>query len=107
MKTLCYSVRVESFIKISDKAYKAYGFDGSEAIIPASQVFGQDYEVIKSEAWWISAWILQKKDLQYSTKKSAWFDEQRHKLPSYEVKHHTPSKVDAVDNNIVESLKKD
>ena len=69
MKTLCYSVRLESLVKISDKAYKATSFDGTTDIIPASQVFGQDYEVMKCEAYWISAWILGKKNIQYSPKK--------------------------------------
>ena len=43
---------------ISPKAYKAVSFDGSSDIIPASQVFGQDHDVSKSDAYWISAWIL-------------------------------------------------
>lgn len=68
-----YSVRLESLIDISDKAYKAIAFDGSEAIIPKSQVYGPDLEVEKSEAFWISAWILEQKELQYSTKKVRWF----------------------------------
>ena len=59
MKSIkCYSVRLESLVRISDKAYKATSYDGSSDIIPASQVFGRDYEVSKSEAWWFSAWIL-------------------------------------------------
>ena len=74
MKTKCYSVRLKSLDLISDKAYKAVAFDGSSDIIPASQVFCPDLEVGKSDAWWISAWILEKKSIQYSTKKSAWFD---------------------------------
>jgi hypothetical protein len=53
---------------------KAVAFDGSEAIVPRSQVFQQDYSVTKSEAYWISAWILKQKQLQYSTKKQATFD---------------------------------
>ena len=57
MKTLCYSVRLESLTRISDKAYKAVAFDGSSDVIPASQVFGQDWDVQKSDAYWISAWI--------------------------------------------------
>lgn len=73
-KVKCYSVRLESLISISDKAYKATAFDGSTAIIPKSQVFGQDYEVQKSDAYWISAWILEQKSLQYSHKKASWFD---------------------------------
>jgi len=76
MKTKCYSVRLESLVSISDRAYKATAFDGSEAIIPKSMVFGQDYEVQKSYAVWIAAFILEKEDcnLQYSDKKVKWFN---------------------------------
>ena len=59
MKTKCYSVRLQSLVSMSDKAYKATSFDGSEAILPKSQVFGVDYDVQKSEAYWISSWILE------------------------------------------------
>lgn len=72
-KVKCYSVRLESLTEISEKAYKAVAFDGSTAIIPKSQVFGKDYEVQKSDAYWISEWILQQKSLQYSRKKVQWF----------------------------------
>lgn len=72
-KTKCYSVRLESLSSISEKAYKATAFDGSTAIIPKSQVFGQDFEVQKSDAYWISSWILEQKELQYSDKKVRWF----------------------------------
>ena len=37
MKTLCYSVRLESLVRISDKAFRATAFDGSTDIIPDSQ----------------------------------------------------------------------
>jgi len=73
-------------------AYKARSFDGREDIIPASQVFGGDFEVSKSDAYWISAWILEKKNIQFSDKKVAWFDENGRKLPDIEVKHHVPEK---------------
>ena len=105
MKTKCYSVRLESMRMISEKAYKATAFDGSSDIIPASQVFGKDYEVQKSEAWWISAWILEKKNLQYSCKKVAWFDENGNKMPKFTREEHTPEKVSAVESNEVEELK--
>lgn len=48
MKTKCYSVRLKSLIRISDKAYKAESFDGSTDIIPASQIFGIDSDVKKA-----------------------------------------------------------
>ena len=93
MKTLCYSVRLDSLTSISPKAYKATAFDGSEAVLPKSQVFGQDYDVSKSDAYWIAAWILEKKDLQYSEKKKAWFDSDTGIMkPHIEVYHHIPEK---------------
>lgn len=106
MKTLCYSVRLDSLVRISDKAFKATAYDGSTAIIPASQVMGEDYEVNKSDAYWISAWILERKNLQFSRKKSAWFDGIGKRLPDYTVEHHTPEYIKAKDNNIINELKK-
>jgi len=73
----------------------AIAFDGSEALIPNSQIFGQDYSVSKSEAYWISAWILEKKELQYSKKKEAWFDSETLKeLPNYVITKKTPTKIE-------------
>lgn len=74
MKTKVLSVRLQSLVRISDWAYKASSFDGSEDILPASQVFGRDYDVQKSDAYWIAAWILEKKNLQYSDKKIGWYN---------------------------------
>lgn len=107
MKVKCYSVRLKSMTSISPACYKAKGFDGSEALIPASQVYGQDYDVSKSEAWWISAWILEKKSLQYSSKKEAWFDSDSGKmLPTFTITHHTPTPVAPVSSNAIPELKK-
>ena len=106
MRTLCYSVRLESLVRISDKAFKATAFDGSTDIIPASQVMGRDYDVQKSDAWWISAWILEKKNIQYSGKKQAWFDENGHQLPTYTIERHTPEKIAAKESNIISELQR-
>jgi hypothetical protein len=106
MKTLCYSVRLESLVKISDKAFRATAFDGSTDIIPASQVMGRDYDIQKSDAWWISAWILEKKSIQYSGKKQAWFDENGHQLPTYTIERHTPEKREAKESNVINELKR-
>lgn len=110
MKTLCYSVRLESLVRISDKAFKAVCFDGSSDIIPASQVFGRDFEVQKSDAYWISAWILEKKKLTYSTKKKSYFyyDEKTKEIKTDEIIiiKHRPEIIEAKDNNIIQSLKK-
>lgn len=105
MKVKCYSVRLESLVSISDKAFKAVAFDGSEAIIPKSQVFGDDYDVSKSEAYWISAWILEKKELQYSGKKEAWFDTDTGRmLPIITYKKHIPRKLEKSNAEPDESL---
>ena len=107
MKVLCYSVRLSSLTRISDKCMCATAFNGSEALIPTSQIFGQDYSVSKSEAYWISEWILQQKSLQYSGKKEAWFDSVTRKMmPTYTIEKHTPERVLPVENNTIEELKK-
>ena len=103
MRIKCHSVRLESLVRISDKAFKATAFDGSAAIIPESMIFGQDYDVQKSDAYWISAWILEKKNIQYSTKKEAWFDtDTGSMLPTYHIEKHFPV---IIENKIVEPLK--
>lgn len=108
MRIKCYSVRLASLERISPLAYKAVAFDGSSAIIPISQVFGEDYEVSKSDAYWISAWILEKKSLQYSRKKSATFDkETRRRLPDIIIEKHHPDHVQPVKDNIIPDLRAD
>jgi hypothetical protein len=95
-KTLCYSVRLESLRSIPDKAYLAKCFDGSEAIIPKSQVFGPDLDVQKSEAYWIAAWILEKKDLQYSSKKQGWYNPDTHRMEGSihtVIERHIPDQI--------------
>lgn len=94
MRVKCYSVKFQSLVSISDKAVKIISFDGSEDIFPKSQIFGQDWDVQKSDAYWIAAWILEKKDIQYSSKKEAWFNKETGKrLPSYTVKKHIPENI--------------
>ena len=99
MKTKCFSVRLQSLVSISDRAYKATAFDGSTAILPKSQVFGMDYDVQKSAAYWIAAWILEQKDLQYSDKKIGWYDPNKGRVNPHvyiEVIHHKPSKIEPI-----------
>ena len=108
MRVKCYSVRLASLEIIYPLAYKAVAFDGSSDIIPSSQVFGIDDDVIKSDAWWISAWILEKKNLQYSRKKSATFDKDtRRRLPEIIVEKHHPDHVQPVADNIIPDLRAD
>ena len=108
MRVKCYSVRLASLEPISPLAYKAVAFDGSSDIIPASQIFGQDYEVAKSDAYWVSAWILEKKSLQYSRKKSATFDKDtRRRIPEIIIEKHHPDRVQPVADNIIPDLRAD
>jgi hypothetical protein len=107
MKVHCYSVRLSSLTRISDKCMLATAFDGSEALIPNSQIFGQDYSVIKSEAHWISAWILDKNELQYSHKKAAWFDsESRKEVPHFVIIKKTPCKIEFTDVQPIKELER-
>lgn len=96
MKDLCYSVRLQSLTPSrSGKAFLAEDFNGNSDWIPSQFVYEQDWDVTKSEAWWISAWILDKKNITYKGKKEAWFHRKtRRRLPTYEFTKHTPKKVE-------------
>lgn len=104
MKVKCYSVRLASLDAISDKACKAVAFDGSEAVIPVSQIYGQDFQSVKSEAWWISAWILDKVELQHSTKKVAYFDKDTKEKLDIIIQKHMPTKANPVADNTIKEL---
>lgn len=97
-KDKCYSVRLQSMTKISDKCYKAEAFNGSSAFIPAQFVYGMDTDrtSMKSDSWWISAWILEQKDLQYSSKKVAYFwKDSRKRVSEVEVEVIEPAPIEA------------
>lgn len=98
----CYSVKLQSLYSISEKCYKAVAFDGSEDLIPKSQVFGQDYSVNKSDAYWISEWILSKKSIQYSQKKWTIFTKEGKNIGQKIIKHHKPKEVKPIKNEIDE-----
>ncbi len=94
MKILCYSVRYADLRVLSPKAVLLKSFDGSEAVIPRSQIFGEDFSSSKSEAVWVSAWILERKGIQYSAKRAAWFDPETRKMyPDVQVIRHKAAKV--------------
>jgi len=106
MKTKCFSVRLQSLVSISDRAYKATDFNGNSDIIPKSQVFGQDWDVMKSEAYWIAAWLLERKNITYTGKKEAWFNENGDMLPTITVTHHKPKKIKVIEVKTIKRLKK-
>jgi len=100
----CISVRLDSFYSISSKCYKARAFDGSEALIPASQFYGQDLDVSKSGAFWITEWILSKVDLQHSSKKWSIFSKDGKNIGQIEFKHHKPKKLNPLEITYDETL---
>jgi hypothetical protein len=107
MKTKCYSVKLQSFYQISDKCYKALDFNGNEDLIPASQYFGPDYEHTKSDAYWISAWILEKKNITYSEKKAAWHDSETGRMrPHIDIiiEKHIPERKEPIKTEADASL---
>lgn len=91
--TKCYSVRLKEFVQISPKCYKAISYDGTTDLIPKSQYFGRDYDVSKSKSYWISAWILERKKIQYSTKKWTNFSKNGKNIGQIEFTHHKPKKL--------------
>ena len=93
----CYSVRLSSFERISNKCFKAIDFNGNESLIPSSQFLGIDEDVKKSEAYWISSWILTKKNIVYSNKKWVYFSKEGKNLGRIEFKHHKPKKLNVSD----------
>ena len=67
-----YSVKLKRFdLTASGKAYKAEDFNGNECFIPFSQVSGIDYSE-STLSYWISEWILEKKNITYSKKKCSF-----------------------------------
>lgn len=89
----CFSIRLKSLVSTSNKCYKVCDFQGNEDFIPKSQFYGKDYDVTKSDAYWISAWILEKKNIEYSTKKWTMFSEKGKNIGRVEFKHHIPKKI--------------
>ena len=98
-KIMAYSVRCAEVIDISDRAVLVKSFNGAKDVIPRSQIFGYDYSVQKCDAIWIAAWILEKKSIQYSKKKVAFFGEDGQLIPYIKVTKHVPEKKKAQKTN--------
>jgi hypothetical protein len=109
MKVRCYSVRLKSLTDISLKCLKGEDWQGNTALIPKSQFYGQDYNVIKSDAYWVSAWLVEKEDfgLMVSMKKQATFDSVTGKeVPTWTIEKHEPIKIEPLENNTIKELKR-
>lgn len=106
-KVKCISVRLLSLESISDKAYKATDFNGNSDVLPKSQVFGQDFEVQNSDAYWVAEWILQTKKLTYGSKFSYFdkFQADGYSGGQIEAKVHVPESKEPVTAEIPSELK--
>lgn len=110
-KTKCYSVRLKDVTQITPKCHKATDWQGNTYLIPDSQYFGRDYDVVKSDAFWIACWILHKEDcsLQVSRKKTGWYNPRNGTVePQIEIiiTHHIPKTIEPKENNTIKRLKK-
>lgn len=108
-KTKVYSVKVKEVVSVSDRAVRLVGFDGKDDIFPTSCIFGEDYDREKTPSLWVAAWILEKKQLQYSTKKAGWFNPATNMVEptiSVTVEKHVPAKIEPVKNTTHAELTK-
>ena len=64
-----YRVKYARLVEISPKAVKVECFDGSEDILPISQIREDGYH----DAILVPAWLAEKKNIQYATQK-IWLD---------------------------------
>ena len=110
--TVCYSVRVKTLRSISDKAVLIETFDGAKDVFPKSQIYGVDRESRKSDAYWISEWILRQKSIQWSEKKMRLVSKEDSGNLDLSPKFvgiaimHTPEYIAPVKDNNIEALKR-
>lgn len=103
--TLCFKVRYEGLKRLSDKAVLIYSHNGASDIIPVSQIYWDD---VDSGIMYVSAWILEKKSIQYTKKGALWFTAYGCAVsatPEYKSIRHTPERVLPVESNEIEELK--
>lgn len=74
-KTKCYLVKIKSIVSRGG-AYLIEDYNGNSDFFPKSTVFYKGYE---NEVY-IAIWILEKKSITYSHKKSYWHDSKTNKV---------------------------
>lgn len=96
------SVKVKEAKRITEKAWLLQTWDGREDIVPASQIEGWDTE----NALWVSEWILEKKDLQWSSKRKAFKTKDGRMVLADCIRKHTPEKITNFGSNEIDELKR-
>jgi hypothetical protein len=87
----CYKVKLKDLSSISEKAYKATAYDGSSCILPKSQVI----RPIDNDAWYISTWIMDQKEIQHSKKNIFMVDTSTMQArPFVVIEHHVPKQIE-------------
>ncbi len=100
--TMYISVKVKDARHITERAWLLQTWDGKEDIFPASQIAGWDGD----DALWISEWILERKDIQWSPKRKAILASDGRMLPADFIRKHTPVKVTKFGGNEIDELKR-
>jgi hypothetical protein len=107
-KTKVLSVRLKSLESISEKCYKATSFDGSTSMVPKSVVFGIDYSVQKSDAYWIAHWFMMKENVKLQCgSKEGWYNPINGNVEppiNWIVEKHKPEMLTAVEPKQVAEL---
>ena len=96
----CVAVRLKDIRRISARACVAVDFEGNEAILPLSTVYGP-YVIngeLKPDTYWVAKWILEKKNLKYNSKNTVQFlDCERDNLVNEEfIIEHVPEPKEPV-----------
>ena len=63
-----YRVKYQELKDISEKAVVVKCFDGSEDVLPKSQII-DEFSLGKTESVLVPCWLAEKKNIQYSEKK--------------------------------------
>ena len=96
------SVKVKEAKKVTEKAWLLRMWDGREDIVPASQIEGWDGE----NSLWVSEWILEKKNLQWSSKRKAFKSKDGRMVLADSIRKHTPERVTNFGSNEINELKR-
>jgi hypothetical protein len=109
-KTKCFSIKLKSIKEYSNQSFLITLWSGQQVFIPKSHVFGNDHEENKSEAHWISEWILNKKQVPIPDRRAGWYNHAIGRIEpcfSTTIEHHTPKKIVFDSQTVIpESLKK-
>ena len=90
----CYLVKFKDLISISEKAFKAVAYDGSECILPKSQVVRPGSN---DNDWYVSCWIMDQKEIQHSKQKVFMVNSETMQIrPFVVIETHVPEQISVI-----------